>query len=914
MAETRSACCYCGVGCGLIIEHTAGKITGVRGDPEHPANFGRLCTKGSTLHLTATRTGRALHPELRRERAAPRTAVGWDEALDYAAERFAAIVHAHGPDAVAFYISGQLLTEDYYVFNKLAKGLIGTNNIDSNSRLCMSSAVAGYKQTLGADAPPACYEDIDHADCILICGANPAYAHPVLFRRIEDARARKPELRIIVVDPRRTDTAASADLHLPIVPGTDLVLLNAFMHVLLWEGRVDYDYIRAHTEGFDALRDAVRETTPAVAAQLCGVPAADIVTAARWFGAARAALSLWCQGLNQSTHGTHNTAALVHLHLATGQIGRQGAGPLSLTGQPNAMGGREVGGMANLLTAHRDLASADDRDWIARYWGVDGVPDKPGKTAVELFDALATGEVKAVWIACTNPAQSMPRLARVREALTKAEFVVVQDAFTTTETVPFADLLLPAATWGEKEGTVTNSERRITHVRHAIGPPGEARADWRIAADFALQLGPRLGKPAQRLFAYSHPEAVFAEHAETTRGRDLDISALSYAILDRDGPQQWPYRAGAGTPRLYADGRFETSSARARFVPIDVRATAESIDARFSLRLTTGRLRDQWHGMSRTGRSARLYGHAPEPALEMHADDMTRRGLHGGDLARIASRRGCVTLRVQQSPQMRPGQVFVAMHFGSGHLSHAGVNELTVSAYDPYSKQPELKHAAVSVERIALAHGLVAVRRGPERDGHEHALAWLERLRPLLPRYAYAYTGLLGRDRTAVQLQIAHGESLPAEAIAAIDAALDLSPEACAAYQDARRGIAKQTLVADDTLLGFRLSGDTSAAAWLTDLLLDARPAYALRRWMLGPFTAPPSESIAPGRGRIVCSCVDVAEAEITAKIAGGADLERLQVELRCGTTCGSCLPELRRMLSEVSAVAKSEARTCLAP
>jgi len=902
LAETRSTCCYCGVGCGVIIQHDVGRIVGVRGDPDHPANFGRLCSKGAALHETASLTGRVLHPELRTQRGLARVPISWDGAIEHAADRFAAIIREYGPDAVAFYISGQFLTEDYYVFNKLAKGLIGTNNIDSNSRLCMSSAVAGYKQTLGVDAPPACYEDIDHTDCLLICGANPAYAHPILFRRIEAAKARNPALRIIVADPRRTDTAASADLHLPVLPGTDLVLLNAMLHVMLWEDLIDRDYIRAHTEGFDELRSAVREITPAAASQMCGVPVDDIVTAARWFGQARAALSMWCQGLNQSTHGTHNTAALVHLHLATGQIGRPGAGPLSLTGQPNAMGGREVGGMSNLLTAHRDLGSAEDREWVASYWGVPSVPAQPGRTAVELFDALENGNVKAIWIACTNPAQSLPQLERVQAGLKRAEFVVLQEAFATTETVPYADLLLPATTWGEKDGTVTNSERRITRVRKAVEPPGEARPDWRIACDFALVLGQRLGSDAQRMFPYRMSDEIFAEHAESTRGRDLDIATLDYAKLERDGPQQWPYRNGEGTVRLYADGQFPTPSGRARFVNISMRTTAENIDARFPLRMTTGRLRDQWHGMSRTGRIARAFGHVREPLLSMHPDDMSRRGLKNGDFAELRSRRGRIVLRVEASADMSRGQVFVPMHFGASHLSHAGVNALCSSAFDPYSKQPELKHAAVQVDKCVLGWQLVASRTAA--DGYaeeESALAWMAALRPLLQRFDYAYVSLVGRARTAVSLQIGNRVPVSVDDMAAIDAAIELHAESCSAYEDKRRGIFKRALVIDNRLLGFRLGGDVSAAGWLEDAMVENRPADVLRRWMLGPYAEPPLATTVPARGRIVCNCHGVAESEIRASIARGCGMEDLQQELRCGTNCGSCLPELRRMLGEVA-------------
>src|SRR5712691_8189428 len=522
MKETKSTCCYCGVGCGVVIASEGERIIGVRGDADHPANFGRLCTKGATLHLSARPDLRALHPELRRDRSEPRRRVPWDEALDHAAARFAATIRAHGADSVAFYVSGQLLTEDYYVFNKLAKGLVGTNNVDTNSRLCMSSAASGYKATLGADAPPSCSEDIDHAECLLISGSHTAVAHPVLYRRIEAARAANPALKIIVVDPRRTDTAAEADLHLAIAPGTDIALFNAMLHVLLTDDLVDDEYIRRHTEGFERLLCTVRECAPERAASVCGVAAKDIVTAARWFGCSRASLSLWCQGLNQSTHGTHNNAALIHLHLATGQIGKPGAGPFSLTGQPNAMGGREVGGMANLLSGHREISNKIHRAEVAALWGVKHVPSKPGKSAVEMFEAVRAGEIKVIWIACTNPAQSLPDQKLVHEALERAELVVLQDAYRNTETAAYADVFLPAAGWGEKDGTMTNSERRISRVRAAVPPPGEARMDWKIAVDFAARLEKLFGE-TKALFRYKSAQDVFNEHRETTRGRDLDI-------------------------------------------------------------------------------------------------------------------------------------------------------------------------------------------------------------------------------------------------------------------------------------------------------------------------------------------------------------------------------------------------------
>jgi len=889
----QSACAYCGVGCGVLIETDGTRITGVRGDPEHPANFGRLCTKGATLHLVAAQTdARALYPELRSERGAARERVSWDSALDHAASRFAEIIRTHGPDAVGFYISGQLLTEDYYVFNKLAKGLIGTNNVDTNSRLCMSSAVSGYKTTLGADAPPACYDDIAATNCLFIAGSNTAYAHPIVYRRIEDARKANPGLKVIVVDPRRTDTAREADLHLPILPGTDVALFNAMLHVMLWENMADTDYIAAHTSGFDALRATVREYSPEAVAGLCGVPAADIITAARWFGQSPATLSLYCQGLNQSSHGTDKNAALINLHLATGQIGRPGAGPFSLTGQPNAMGGREVGGMANLLSAHRDLANPAHRAEVAALWGVDSVPATPGKTAVEMFEAVARGEIKALWIACTNPAQSLPNQTLVRAALAAAEFVVVQEVNAFTETAEYADLLLPAAAWGEKEGTVTNSERRITHLQAAIAAPGETRPDWEIATAFAQRLGVLQGKPADRLFPYTSAEAVFNEHRESTRGRDLDITGLSYALLDQQGPQQWPFPEGAATgkARLYADGVYPTADGRARFANPRYLPTAEVINTRYPLHFNTGRLRDQWHGMSRTGMVARLFSHAETPALSMHADDMARRSLKDGDLVRVKNPRGELLVPVEASEDMRVGQVFMPMHWGGRYMSGFGVNTVTADQCDPVSRQPELKHAVVQVEKAPLPWHMAVMRR-------DNAVARMLRIQPLLARFDYASCGLYGRDNPLLVLRVAHGTPLSSEMLAEIDALLGMQDEASIMrYDDPRRGISKRVMVEDGRVVGVRLTGEIAARDWLKEMMAEGVEIAPLRSWVLAPVATPPAGS--HSRGRIICNCLNIPETRILDVLARGADLTALQTSLKCGTECGSCVPELKRMVS----------------
>ena len=919
MTETRSTCPYCGVGCGVIIESDGPQITGVRGDPDHPANFGKLCTKGSTLHLTATpaitRQTRLLQPMQRLQRGQATVAVGWDAALDQVAGTFGRIVREHGPDAVGLYLSGQLLTEDYYVFNKLAKGLLGTNNVDTNSRLCMSSAVAGYKLTLGADAPPACYDDVNHAQCLFIVGSNAAYAHPILFRRIEAAKHKNPAMKIIVADPRRTDTAELADLYLPLLPGTDVMLFHGLLHIMLWEGWIDSDYIAAHTSGFEALKALVRDCTPDRVAQTCGLGKDDLFKAAQWFAQSPATLSLYCQGLNQSSSGTAKNATLINLHLATGQIGKPGAGPFSLTGQPNAMGGREVGGLANLLSAHRDMANPQHRAEVAALWGVADVPSRPGKTAVEMFQAAADGEIKALWIACTNPAQSMPDQATVRRALQRAEFVVVQEAFATAATCAYADLLLPATTWGEKEGTVTNSERRISRVRAAVPPAGEARHDWRIATDVARRLEAQLRPGQPTLFPYETPEAVWNEHRESTRGRDLDITGLSFDLLEQQGPQQWPLREGdtTGQVRLYGDGAFPTADGKARFAALPYVPTAEPRESRFPFSLTTGRLRDHWHGMTRTGTIGRLFGHVAEPAVQLNPQDMDRRGLKDGDLVHVTSKRGAIVLPAQASHTVQPTQAFIAMHWGPEYLSGrssqgeplAGVNAITTSAYCPTSKQPELKHAAVKVLKAELSWTLLGVAWLPEAT----ALTTLAELRQLMPSFDFASCVPFGRDRTGVLFRAAAHEP-PAPALTErIEQLLGLNTSDTLRYDDRRRQqrrVVRLLRHGDEvTLEAFLLAGDTSAESWIKTLLQDELPAGRYGRQLLMPGATAPVAVVA--KSPQVCTCFNVGEDAIRAALprcAGTDDqrLTQLQGQLKCGTNCGSCIPELRRLIKAVPA------------
>ncbi len=941
--ETRSTCPYCGVGCGVVIESSGDQITGVRGDPDHPANFGRLCTKGSTLALTVskavTRQTRLLYPMRREQRGQAPRRVSWESALGFTTERFAKIIRDHGPDAVGFYISGQLLTEDYYVFNKLAKGLLGTNNIDTNSRLCMSSAVAGYKQTLGADAPPSCYDDINHAKCIFIVGSNTAYAHPILFRRIEDAKAANPALKIIFCDPRRTDTAEIADLYLPIQPGTDVSLFNGMLHIMLWEGWVNAVYIAAHTSGFDALKSTVRDYTPDLVAETCGIKKDDLFMAAKLFATSSATLSLYCQGLNQSSSGTAKNAALINLHLATAQIGKPGAGPFSLTGQPNAMGGREVGGMANLISAHRDMANPEHRAEVAALWGVKAVPEKPGKTAVEMFQAAADGEIKALWIACTNPAQSMPDQTTVRRALERAELVVVQEAFATAATCDYADVLLPATSWGEKMGTVTNSERRISRVRAAIPAPGEARHDWAIAVEFAQRLETLRGSQRATLFPYSLDDAaagvetIWNEHRESTRDRDLDITGMSYAMLD-SAPQQWPLKTGEtnGKARLYEDGTFPTPDGKARFVNTAYKPVAEPRQSRYPFSLTTGRLRDQWHGMSRTGTLGRLFGHVAEPSVQMNANDMARRLLKDGDLVHVTSKRGSIVVPLQASAEVAVSQAFIAMHWGSEYLSGmsssgeplAGINAITTSSYCPTSKQPELKHAAVKILKAELPWNMLAMAWLPAGE----SLAARTALKPLMAAFAFTScvpfsnnTALANQDaaREGVLFRAAAHIVPPDELLVQIENILGLTSIEALHYVDKKRGqrrTAKLTRVIDKAeLTGFLLAGDTSGEAWIKTVLESELPAETYGRLLLSPGSKPPVAVQA--RGKLVCICLNVTDAAIDAHLhnmtqAGGnqlltsdnSRLVSLQSALKCGTNCGSCVPELKRMVRSAPKIA----------
>jgi sulfite reductase (NADPH) flavoprotein alpha-component len=697
--ELKTLCPYCGVGCGLLARTDGSRVTKVRGDPHHPANFGKLCAKGATVAQTVDVANRLRHAMLRPAQGGPPLAVPAGRAIARVAEGLNSILQSHGPQAIAFYLSGQLTTEAQYLFNKFAKGCLRTNHVDSNSRLCMSSAASGMSLSLGSDGPPTCYEDIELADAFFFIGSNAADCHPITFGRVQ-RRVERGRAECIVVDPRRTATAAAATLHLPIRPGTDLALLNGLLHLLHRWNRLDRAFISGHTEGWAELEAMLPDYPPERVARECGIPVYDLVHAARIIEGARSLITFWTMGVNQSTTGTFASNAIINLHLALGQIGRPGCGPFSLTGQPNAMGGRDVGYMSHLLPGQRQIANPEHRRQMEQLWGLAPGTIHPhaGYDAVRLFDALERGEVKALWIVGTNPAASMPNLPRVRAALEAAELVIVQDAYYPTETTRFADVLLPAAVQLEQSGTFCNSERRVSLMEQVVPPPGDAKPDWWWARQVAEAMG------FQKGVRYDAAAEVFDEFARVTAGRPDDQSALSHAVLRARGPQQWPYPAlGRSSARRYMDGHFPTPSGRARFFARPYIPPDEAPDRDFPLVLTTGRTAGHWHTRTKTGNVPQLNQADPAPYLQVHPDDATALGLDEGDPVEVRTRRGAARADVRLDRATSQGTVFMPIHWNELWSEGASPNEATTDAADPISRQPALKHCAVAVRSLRTA-------------------------------------------------------------------------------------------------------------------------------------------------------------------------------------------------------------------
>jgi len=887
----RTTCPYCGVGCGVIaMADRAGGAT-ISGDAAHPANFGRLCSKGSALGETLSLDRRLLHPMLRRENG-PFARVDWNTALDAVAGGLRTIVDRDGPDAAAFYLSGQLLTEDYYVANKLMKGFLGSSNVDTNSRLCMASSVAGHRRAFGADTVPGTYRDIDDAGLIVLVGSNAAWCHPVLYQRMNAAR-REHGAGLIVVDPRRTATADDADLFLPIAPGMDAALFCGLLAHLADNGALDRAYIEKHTTGFAEALARAREIA-ADAAATAGATGLDEVDVARFFDLFRTTervVTCFSQGVNQSAQGTDKVNAIINVHLATGRIGRPGMGPFSLTGQPNAMGGREVGGLANQLAAHMGFSPAET-DRVCRFWNAPRMATKEGLKAVDLFEAIERGTIKALWVMATNPAVSLPRAGAMRAALKKLELFVVSENVISNDTIEAGgqtgtQVLLPAAAWGEKDGTVTNSERRISRQRAFLPLPGEARPDWWIVEEVARRLG-FAGE-----FDYRGPADIFREHAalsafENDGQRDFDIGALaelSDAAYDSFDPAMWPARAGEppGERRFFGAGGFFTPDRRARFAVPQRPSPGTETGREFPFRLNTGRVRDLWHTMTRTGTSPRLCVHSPAPFVEIHPDDAEATRLVEGGFAKVATAYGSAILKVSVQPGQRRGSIFAPIHWSDATAANARVGELVTAANDPFSGQPEMKATPARVEPVDFGYRGFALTRRPIALP---AGTWFARL-----------------------------------AVGGGDGVLFATNEPSALYQD----VAREWMSADAEVAEYSdlQRGSMRFAAFHAGRLescLFVGPARTPPQWdvvralfEVGVLAEPERRILLSGRsgdgivetGPVICACFGVGLPAIRAAVAAGqavtvADIGR---KLRAGTNCGSCVPELRGIIAQAQAL-----------
>ena len=860
MSAIRTTCAYCGVGCGVLAEPGPDRTVAIKGDPDHPANRGRLCSKGTHLGETVGLEGRLLHPEIGGRR------VSWDAALDHVARSFRQTIARHGPDSVAFYVSGQLLTEDYYVANKLMKGFIGSANIDTNSRLCMSSAVAGHLRAFGEDVVPATYADLDAADLVILVGSNTAWCHPIVHQRIMAARAARGT-RLVVIDPRRTETCEEADLHLPLRPGSDVALMNGLLAHCRREGLIDEAFLAASVavpEGFwETLADG---TDLWSVARACDLAPADVQRFFDLFAANPRTVTLFSQGINQSIRGTDQVNAIINLHLATGRIGRPGAAPFSITGQPNAMGGREVGGLASTLAAHRGFAPEDVAD-VGRFWSAPAMAVKPGLKAVDLFRSIGEGRIKALWVMATNPAVSMPDAGMVRDALAGCPFVVVSDCIADTDTGRFAHVKLPALGWGEKDGTVTSSERLISRQRALFPAPGEARPDWWIISQVAQRMG------WGSAFAYDRPADIYREHARLSTYRNrgarlFDLAghvALSNPAYDAMEPWRW-----GGTP--FADGRFSTPDGKARLVPVQQMALPAPLAA-WPMTLNTGRYRDQWHTMTRTGLSPRLSRHRPEPLVELHPADAAALGLAEGDLAQVATPQGESLFRVALSEGQRRGELFTPIHWTDRQSSGGRTGLLPRSLVDPHSGQPGFKSTPARITPIAADwHGFCVLREPPERIDALYAT----RIR-VAGGWLIELAGVGETQRLAKTL-------LPkGERIESIDAA---------------RGTLRAAVLHGGRVQGalfLSTSRRLPAREWIVAQLEAAELASAVE--LLAGRPAAPQED----RGPIVCVCFDVGMKTILAAVAGQGltSVDAVGAALSAGTNCGSCRPAIQRLIGE---------------
>ncbi len=886
---TRTACPYCGVGCGVLATPDGKGGASIAGDPEHPANFGRLCSKGSALGETLGLNERLLYPMVRMSDGAMER-VAWPDALDHVANRLQHIIAKHGPNSVAFYLSGQLLTEDYYAANKLMKGFIGSANVDTNSRLCMSSTVAGHRRAFGSDTVPGNYEDLDEADLLVLVGSNAAWCHPVLFQRMI-ANKQKRGARIVIVDPRRTDTAGDADLFLGLKPGTDSALFCGLLVHLADNDALDRAYIGAHTSGFDEALERARRIANGVAATALatGLSESDVAAFFQMFTATPRVVTLFSQGVNQSAQGTDKVNAIINCHLATGRIGKIGASPFSLTGQPNAMGGREVGGLANQLAAHMNF-TPPDIDRVRRFWKTPHIATHEGLKAVQMFQAIGRGDIKALWVMGTNPAVSLPNADAVRSAMRKLDLLVISENVLSNDTVNSgAHVLLPAHAWGEKSGTVTNSERRISRQRAFLPPPGESKADWWMVGEVAKRLG------HGEAFAYDSAADIFREHArlsafENNGSRDFDIggvTGITDAQFDAMAPLTWPKRSGEpSVDRLFSDGGFFTAERKARFIAPDVPMLRGETSAARPLRLNTGRIRDQWHTMTRTGLSPRLGAHIAEPYVEIHPDDAAQAGVTGGGFARVATDLGQCVLKVVVSERQQRGMLFAPIHWSAENASSARVGGLVAPFTDPFSGQPENKATPAAIEPVSFAQRGFILSRTTIAMPKE---AWWAR---------FAVAGGYGYW-LAANMQIAEWKSfLPSRGETEL-----------AEYEDNAAGTYRAANFRNHRLESCLFVGPSESVLNL-DAVKSVFASESLTDDERRLFLSGKSASGMATGGAVVCACFGVGQTTICDAIASGArSVTEIGAQLKAGTNCGSCIPELKRLIAQTPAAMNEAAR-----
>ena len=898
---TQTTCPYCGVGCGVtahVTPTTSGPKVTVEGDVKHPSNYGKLCIKGSNLADTLGLETRLLHPMLGRKDQ--REVTDWNTATSTVAYKFQQYIEQYGRDSIAFYVSGQLLTEDYYVVNKFVKGYLGTANIDTNSRLCMSSAVAAHKRAFGEDLVPASYEDFEYTDMVVLVGSNTVWCHPVLYQRIMKAREQR-DLFVVVIDPRFTSTCEAADLHLPILPGQDVALFNGLLQYLYQHGDVDQEFVAAHTQGLEqAFASSTAEASIKDVAARTGISTAKLSQFFEKFAQIDKVMTLFSMGVNQSSRGVDKANSIINCHLLTGKIGKLGAAPFSMTGQPNAMGGREVGGLANMLAAHLDLENLEHQQLVQNFWRSPYIAKQAGFKAVDLFQAVESDKIKAIWIMATNPVVSLPDADQVKRALDKCEFVVVSDICQDTDTTQYADVLLPALGWGEKDGTVTNSERRISRQHAFLDAPGEAKADWWAIAQVAKQMG-------FRGFDFHNSHEIFKEHAELSAYQNVEISQrletpyfryfnlqglsnLTTQEYDKLEPVQWPVwdkqQPVKSVARLFAQGQFSHADGKAKFIATTAIDPVNQVSSEYPLILNTGRIRDQWHTMSRTGLSANLSTHRAEPYCEIHPNDALKYGIQDGELVEVRSEWGQCILRAQVSDNIRRGQVFAPIHWNDQVASDARIGKLVNPVVDAISGEPEFKHTPVLIQPFHTQwQGVLYVREGFEsyvQSFIDKSIWWTkvkavratryeiadrqkfstttEQLKSLLPFTEEDFEWLNLDDQTA---HISHSVVL----------------------QDGK--LIASLYIAPKELLPDR--------EWLSGLFQRKRLSAMHRKALL----AGQAISMSKSEGELVCSCFKVGKNRIiqTIKEKNITNEKQVTACLKAGGNCGSCLPEIRGLI-----------------